>query len=99
MAEPRFDALIHAPARLRICAMLFPADGIDFTAIQQRTELSKSALSKHLTQLQDAGYLEQQPFTRNGRSRLMLHLTSAGRDAYQGHRAALQEMLESAETL
>lgn len=78
--------------------MLYPAEGIDFTAIQQRTELSKSALSKHLTQLQEAGYLHQQPFTKNGRSRLMLHLTPEGRQAYLGHRAALQEMLKAHET-
>lgn len=95
MPDPQFNALIHAPPRLRICAMLSPAEGIEFSTIQDRTELSKSALSKHLSLLHEAGYVRQEPFSKGGRSRLMLHLTPEGRLAYQGHRAALQAMLEA----
>lgn len=92
--EPHFDALIHAPQRLRICAMLSQASGIEFGEIQERTGLSKSALSKHLSQLTDAGYLSEEPFVFKGRSRLMLALTPAGREAYLGHKEALQQLLE-----
>lgn len=93
MAEGDFDELIHAPQRLRICAMLSAAEGIEFAEIQARTELSKSALSKHLSQLAEAGYLAQEPFVRAGRSRLLISLTPAGRRAYAGHKAALSRML------
>lgn len=92
--EPYFDALIHAPHRLRICAMLSQASGIEFGEIQERTGLSKSALSKHLSQLNDAGYLSEEPFVFKGRSRLMLALTPAGRAAYLAHKAALKALLE-----
>lgn len=93
MGEARFDPLIHFPQRLRICAILYQADGMEFGEIQNRTGLSKSALSKHLTQLADAGYLKDEQFLRSGRSRLMLSLTSQGRTAYSGHRKALEEIL------
>lgn len=75
--------------------MLSRAEGIEFSEIQQRTELSKSALSKHLTQLIDAGYLAEEQFVRAGRSRLMLSLTDQGRAAYLGHRRALEAILAS----
>ena len=94
MVEARFDELIHAPQRLRICAMLSPAEGIEFGEIQKRTELSKSALSKHLSQLADAGYVSETAILRQGRSRQLLSLTPAGRDAYNAHRASLQLLLD-----
>lgn len=93
MGEVRFDPLIHFPQRLRICAMLYQADGIEFSEIQNRTGLSKSALSKHLTQLTGVGYLKDEQFVRSGSSRLMLSLTNQGRAAYIGHRKALEEIL------
>ena len=78
--------------------MLYRADGIEFSEIQNRTGLSKSALSKHLTQLTDAGYLKDEQFVRSGSSRLMLSLTSDGRAAYVGHRKALEEILAGENT-
>lgn len=95
-AEARFDPLIHAPHRLRICAMLSQADGIEFAEIAERTELSKSALSKHLSQLADAGYIAEETFVRAKRSRLMISLTPAGREAYAGHRQALAQIIAEA---
>lgn len=92
--EPRFDPLIHATHRLRICAMLSQAKGIEFAEIQERTGLSKSALSKQLTQLVSAGYVTEEPFVRAGRSRLMLSLSEFGRDAYTGHKQALTALLQ-----
>lgn len=94
MVEARFDPLVHAPHRLRICAMLSQADSIEFGEIQQRVELSKSALSKHLSQLAEAGYVAESPIVRQGRVRLLLSLTEPGRAAYTGHRAALQHILD-----
>lgn len=99
MIEGRFDLLIHAPHRLRICAMLSQADGIEFAEIQNRTSLSKSALSKHLTQLIDAGYLAEEQFVRAGRSRLMLSMTSQGRAAYAAHRQALEDILAADDSI
>ncbi len=93
MVKGRFDPLIHSPQKLRICAMLSRADGIEFSEIQNRTGLSKSALSKHLTQLIDVGHLADEQFVRAGSSRLMLSLTNQGRAAYAAHRQALEDIL------
>ncbi|WP_430592107.1 transcriptional regulator [Humidisolicoccus flavus] len=94
MVEPRFDPLIHAPYRLRICAMLSQAESVEFGEILERCGLSKSALSKHLSQLVDVGYVAESAIVRAGRSRQLLTLTAAGRESYAGHRAALQQILD-----
>src|SRR6185312_9461463 len=57
-AEPRFDELIHAPTRLSIVALLATADWADFTFIRDTLGLSDSALSKQLSALEEAGYVE-----------------------------------------
>lgn len=89
---PVFDEVIHAPQRLRICAMLSAANKVEFAVIQDRLALSKSALSKHLTHLTEAGYARQDRIIRDSRSRLWLSLTHEGARAYRAHVQALQQI-------
>ena len=95
---PAFDEVIHAPQRLRICATLSAAQKVEFGFLQERLELSKSALSKHLSQLAEAGYVHQDRAVRDARSRLWLSLTPEGRRAYTAHVRALQEIVGAAAT-
>jgi DNA-binding MarR family transcriptional regulator len=88
-----FDLVIHAPARLRICATLDPVREIEFSALQALLDISKSALSKHLSVLAEAGYLAQRRAVRDTRQRVWLRLTDAGRSAYRGHVAALHDIV------
>ena len=88
-----FDEIVHAPHRLRICAMLSAAQKVEFAALQAKLDISKSALSKHLAQLADAGYVTQEKGVRDSRSRLWLALTPEGARAYRRHVRALQEIV------
>ena len=92
-AQDGFDELIHAPLRLRICAALDHAREIEFGALQSLLDISKSALSKHLSALTEAGYVEQRRAVRNSRQRVWLRLTDTGRAAYRGHVAALHRIV------
>lgn len=92
MTEPVFDELIHAPQRLRICAIAAVASSVEFSELQTRLAISKSALSKHVSQLVDADYLNESQISRGGRARLILSLTSSGRAAYLGHLKALKQI-------
>lgn len=94
--ELGFDPLIHAPHRLRICAIAHAATHVEFGELQGRLGLSKSALSKHISLLIERDYLRGEHVTRGGRARLRLSLTEHGRQAYRGHTAALREIIESA---
>jgi DNA-binding MarR family transcriptional regulator len=94
MTEPTgFDPVIHAPVRLRLCAALEPVREIEFGTLLELTGLSKSALSKHVSVLTDAGYVTQRRAVRDTRQRVWLSLTGTGRKAYEGHVAALREIV------
>jgi DNA-binding MarR family transcriptional regulator len=97
VTEAGFDPLIHAPHRLRICAIAHAATHVEFGELQERLGVSKSALSKHIAQLVEHGYLQEEHLTRGGRSRLRVSLTEPGRRAYRGHTAALKEIIEAVE--
>jgi DNA-binding MarR family transcriptional regulator len=91
--EDGFDDLIHAPVRLRICAALDPVREIEFGALLTLLDISKSALSKHISALVDAGYVAQRRAVRDTRQRVWLRLTETGRSAYRGHVAALHRIV------
>lgn len=95
---PVFNEVIHAPHRLRICAMLSGAQKVEFGLLQERLGLSKSALSKHLTLLVDAGYVRHERALRDSRSRLWLSLTPEGARAYSAHVQALQQIVATHES-
>ncbi|MEU6847093.1 transcriptional regulator [Streptomyces sp. NPDC046716] len=88
-----FDATVHAPNRLRICALLDTAGEAEFGLVQQQLGFSASVLSKHVAVLMDAGYVEQRKAVRDTRQRVWLHLTRRGRAAYRGHLAALRAIV------
>ena len=69
VSRAAFDELIHAPLRLQICAMLSPVRCLEFSEIRDSLEVSDSVLSKHLSALADAGYLEVSRVRRDSRSR------------------------------
>jgi DNA-binding MarR family transcriptional regulator len=97
IAEPRFDELIHPSTRLSIVALLAAADWIDFAFVRDRLELSDSALSKQFTTLEDAGYIVIERPLENRRRRVRVRLTDTGRRAFDGHVAALREIVASAD--
>jgi DNA-binding transcriptional ArsR family regulator len=92
-AEPRFDELIHAPTRLSIVALLAAADWADFTYIRDTLGLSDSALSKQLSALEEAGYVEIRKGFVGKRPRTSASLSAYGRRAFAGHVAALQRIV------
>jgi DNA-binding MarR family transcriptional regulator len=67
-------------------------DGVDFQFLRDSAGLSDSALSKQLTTLEDAGYIEIRKGFVGKRPRTA-RLTSVGRTAFDQHVAALQEIV------
>lgn len=94
--EPRFDEAIHAPTRLRLCAMLRPLADADFAAIAATLELSEANLSKTVRNLVEIGYLstskQASPLRPDARQTTTVKLTAQGRRAIDGHLAALRAM-------
>jgi DNA-binding MarR family transcriptional regulator len=90
---PRFDQLIHAPTRLAIVSLLAAAHWADFKFIRDELALSDSALSKQLSTLESAGYVEIRKAFVGKRPRTSASLSETGRQAFDQHVAALQQMI------
>jgi DNA-binding MarR family transcriptional regulator len=97
MVVPHFDELIHPSTRLSIVAILASTDWADFSFVRDRLEMSDSALSKQFATLEEAGYVTTERPLAGHRRRVRVALTDVGRKAFEGHVAALQDVIASAE--
>ena len=93
-AEARFDEVIHAPLRLRICGLLRAGDGLDFGVLRDTLGVSDATLSKHLKVLADAGFTATVKSSSSARSDsrriTWVSLTRAGAEAFDSHVRALR---------
>jgi DNA-binding transcriptional ArsR family regulator len=86
----RFDELIHSPTRLAIVSLLAAVEWADFKVIRDQVGLSDSALSKQLSTLEEAGYVQIR------KTFISARLTAAGLAAFKQHVAALQQIVQQA---
>jgi DNA-binding MarR family transcriptional regulator len=93
MPTARFDELIHPSTRLSIVALLAAADWVDFAFVRDHLGLSDSALSKQLSTLEEAGYVTIERPLSDRRRRVRTRLTPEGREAFDGHVAALRAIV------
>ena len=87
------DRLIHEPARLSVMALLYVVDSADFIFLLNQTGLTWGNLSAHMSKLEEAGYIEVEKSFKGKRPNTNLHLTAAGRKAFQVYRSRMQELL------
>jgi DNA-binding MarR family transcriptional regulator len=96
MTKPQFDELIHPSTRLSLVATLTAADWAEFSYLKEQLGLSDSALSKQLATLEEAGYVTTERRLSGTRRKVRARLTDTGRAAFDGHIAALQEIIADA---
>lgn len=96
MAIAGLDPIIHAPARLQICALLSATDEAEFALVREEVGVSESVLSKHVKQLEEAGYVGVRKAVLASRQRTWLSLTDAGQKVFRRHLQALTELTSSA---
>ena len=87
------DPLVHAPARLMVMTYLFVVEKIDYVYLQRVTGLSWGNLSKHLTKLEEAGYLETEKSFQGKKPNTSIQLTEKGRSAYREYKDSIQHVL------
>lgn len=89
---PLFDAVIHPSPRLQICGLLAAVDTMEFATVRDSVGVSDSVLSKHVKQLDEAGYVKVHKATKASRQRTSLSLTKDGRRAFDAHVAELRRI-------
>lgn len=93
-----FDEIVHAPHRLRICALLAPVESMEFGTVRDELGVADSVLSKQLKVLVDAGYVRTtKAKADSGRARTWLALTKGGTRAFTAHLEALRTLAEAAQ--
>lgn len=97
MSQFPLDSVIHAPNRLQICAFLMPLEDAEFKVLREELGVSESVLSKHISRLVEAGYVQIRKGVVNGRQHKWAYLTPSGRRAFAHHVAALQAIVAQAE--
>lgn len=91
-AAPCFDPVLHAIGRLQICAVLSAVDEAEFATLRDTVGVSDSVLSKHLKQLEEAGYVRLRKQACDGRQRTWVGLAAAGTAAFAAHVAELTRL-------
>jgi DNA-binding MarR family transcriptional regulator len=74
-------------------ALLAATEWAEFRFVRDSVGLSDSALSKQLTTLEQAGYVQIRKDFVGKRPRTSARLSKAGRAAFQRHVAALQQIV------
>lgn len=88
------DETIHSPVRLSIMAALAPMASAEFPLLRDTIEASDSLLSKHMTILESAGYVEVTKGHVGKRPRTWLSLTERGREAYTAYLDSLRTLVD-----
>ncbi len=87
---------IHQPVRLQIMAALValePAAAVDFGYLRQLLQATDGNLGAHLRKLEEAGYIAVNKIFVERKPRTFVAATSAGRQVFQEHVAALEAIL------
>ena len=94
--RPPGAAGLAAPRRRGGGAALSGVEKADFRTLRDTIELSDSTLSKQLTVLEDAGYVEISKERAGRRTRTWVRLTPTGAAALRAHLDALRALAEVA---
>ena len=89
------NPLFHEPVRLKVLSALAPTQDMEFSTLVRLTGASKSALSKHLSALTDAGIVDVSQATADRRARRVA-LTVQGRTDFDSYLAALERIVRQA---
>ena len=87
-----FDTAFSAPVRLQISAVLNKVDEAEFARLREIANVADSVLSKHLSALSEAGYVQLRKAAMDGRQRTWVRMSSKGRAAFTNHVAALRRL-------
>lgn len=90
--HPRHELseVLHQPVRFSIAAALSKTETMDFKDLRNTIQVSDSVLSKQLTLLDKAGFVEIKKSFVGKFPRTSVKLTKAGIEAWEHHMATLR---------
>ena len=93
-ATLELDRMIHEPARLVICTILYVVKEADFIYLLQESGLTKGNLSSHLSKLEGAGYITILKTFREKKPLTICSMTTQGRQAFESYRSDYENIMQ-----
>lgn len=90
----QLDRVIHEKGRLAIMSMLAATAEISFTELRDTLAMTDGNLTTHVRTLQEAGYVAVAKSYQNNRPLTTCSLTPAGRKAFAGYVALLEQIVQ-----
>lgn len=87
------DDLVHQRVRLGVLAVLAEADKADFVHLREVLGVTDGNLSRHLSVLEEAGYISLDRTREGNRPRTWVVATREGRQALEDHLASLRQIM------
>ncbi|MDO5753415.1 transcriptional regulator [Arthrobacter sp.] len=96
-AHPRLELseVLHQPVRFSIAAALSKTETMDFKDLRNTIQVSDSVLSKQLSTLEKAGFVQIKKAFVGKFPRTSVKLTPAGRQAWEHHLQILRQIAGS----
>ncbi|WP_313814527.1 transcriptional regulator [Glutamicibacter sp.] len=91
-ARQRLNDDFANPVRLSLMGALQSVDEADFKSLREALEISDSVLSRQLSALEAAGYVQIRKGYVGKRPRTWAKLSKQGRQSFAGHVQALKEI-------
>lgn len=89
----RLDDVIHQRVRLGILTVLTEAAYADFAFLKETLGVTDGNLSRHLSVLEDAGYVDISKGYQGKRPHTTVAATTEGKEALSHHLASLRELI------
>jgi DNA-binding MarR family transcriptional regulator len=96
-AFDRLDRVIHERGRLLIMSLLAASESLSFKELKEYLKMTDGNLSVHMRTLEESGYVSVRKSFVNRKPRTDYSLTPEGRQAFQEHIQALEEIIKQAQ--
>jgi DNA-binding MarR family transcriptional regulator len=88
------DKLIHEPSRLAIMAHLYVVQSADFLFLLPQTGLTTGNLSRHMSKLEEAGYVKVEKEFVGKKPHTILQLTEEGREVFRTYLENMKTIID-----
>lgn len=89
----QLDRVIHEKGRMGIMSLLAASADLSFTELRDTLQMTDGNVVSHIRTLQEAGYVAVAKSFQNNRPLTTCSLTVAGRKAFTGYIALLEQIV------
>ena len=90
------DSLIHEPLRLKVMLLILREGELSFSYLVKKTGATEGNLSRHMSKLEEAGYIEVRKFFEKRRPKTTYRITEKGKKALKKYIEYIEDIVKKA---